>query len=71
MTDTISGIVIVLIGMLAIIGSALNWSIVTRSRKLLNIALGDTVARTIYIVIGVLLVLLGVGRILGTSWLGL
>ena len=70
MTDTISGIVIVLIGMLSIIGSALNWSIVTRSRKLLNIVLGDMVARTIYIVVGVLLVLLGVGRILGTGWLG-
>lgn len=71
MSDTILGIVIVLIGLLAIIGSALNWSIVTRSRKLLNLVLGDTVARTIYIVVGVLLVLLGVGRIVGMNWLGL
>lgn len=70
MTDTVMGIVFILIGLLAIIGSSLNWRIVTHSRKLLNIVLGDTIARTIYIVIGILLVMLGVGRMVGMDWLG-
>ncbi len=70
MTDTISGFVFILIGLLAIIGAALNWRIVTRSGKLLNLLIGDTVARTIYVVAGFLLLVLGVGRIIGFSWLG-
>jgi hypothetical protein len=70
MTDTISGVVIILIGLLAIIGAALNWRLVTRPRRLLNMVLGDTVARTIYMIVGVLLVILGVGRLVGTNWLG-
>lgn len=69
MSNTISGIIIILIGLLAIIGSALNWRLVTHPRKLFNIVLGDTIARTIYIVVGVLLVVLGVGMMLGTNWL--
>lgn len=70
MTDTISGLIIFLIGLLAIIGSALNWRIVTRSGKLLNLLLGDTVARAIYIVAGFFLLALGLGQIVGLNWLG-
>ena len=56
MTDTTLGIVLVLIGLLAVIGSALNWHIVTHSGKLLNLIFGDMIARTIYIVIVILLI---------------
>jgi hypothetical protein len=69
MSNTISGIIIILVGLLAMIGSALNWRLVTHPRKILNIVLGDTIARTIYIVVGVLLVVLGVGIMLGINWL--
>ncbi len=69
MTDTTLGIVLVLIGLLAVIGSALNWHIVTHSGKLLNLIFGDMIARTIYIVIGILLIAMGVARMFGIYWL--
>ena len=69
MTDTTLGIVLVLIGLLAVIGSALNWHIVTHSGKLLNLIFGDMIARTIYIVIGIILIAMGVARMLGIYWL--
>jgi uncharacterized membrane protein YuzA (DUF378 family) len=69
MTETVSGILIILIGLLTVIGSALNWRVVTRPGKLLNLLLGDMVARTIYIVIGILLLVLGVGRVFGLPWI--
>jgi hypothetical protein len=70
MSDTVSGILIILIGLLAIIGAALNWRIVTHPRKLLNLLLGDTIAKTIYIAVGFILLVLGIGRVLGLGWLG-
>jgi len=70
MNDTLFGIVLILSGLLAIIGSALNWRIVTHSRKILNIMLGDMVARAIYSATGFVLLLLGVNRIFGLSWFG-
>ena len=69
MTDTTLGLVLVLIGLLVVVGSALNWHIVTHSGKLLNLLFGDTIARTIYIVIGIFLMALGVARIFGIYWL--
>ncbi len=69
MTDTTLGIVLVLIGLLAVIGSALNWHIVTHSGKLLNLIFGDMIARTIYIVIGIFLIAMGVARMFGIYWL--
>ena len=70
MTDTVIGIIIILIGLLAIIGAALNWRLVTRSGKLLNLLLGDTIARTIYIAAGFVLLVLGVGKLIGMNWIG-
>ena len=67
MTDTMSGIILILIGLLVAIGAALNWRIVTRSGKLLNLLLGDTIARTIYIVIGILIAVLGFAMIIGIN----
>ena len=69
MTDTTLGIVLVLIGLLAVIGSALNWHIVTHSGKLLNLIFGDMIARTIYIVIGIFLIVMGIARMFGIYWL--
>ncbi len=68
MTDTTLGLVLVVIGLLAVVGSALNWRIVTHSGKLLNLLFGDMIARTIYIVIGVLLMAMGVARMFGIYW---
>ena len=59
----ISGIVLLVIGLLAVVGAALNWRIVSHSGKLLNRLLGDKVARVIYAAVGVLLMVLGVTRI--------
>lgn len=69
MTETVSGILIILIGLLTMIGSALNWRLVTRPGKLLNLLFGDMVARTIYFVIGILLLVLGVDMVFGLHWI--
>ncbi|MBI5296248.1 MAG: hypothetical protein HY869_12305 [Chloroflexi bacterium] len=69
MTETVSGILIILLGLLTMIGSVLNWGLVTRPGKLLNILLGDMVARTIYFVIGILLLVLGVDMAFGLHWI--
>jgi len=65
MSDTTSGIVLILLGLMSVIGSILNWRFVTRSGKLLNLLLGDTVARIIYVVIGVVVTLLGIAILTG------
>ncbi len=69
MTDTTLGLVLVVIGLLAVVGAALNWRIVTHSGKLLNLIFGDMIARTIYIVIGFFLMAMGVARMFGIYWL--
>lgn len=69
MTDPTLGLVLVVIGLLVIVGSALNWRIVTHSGKLLNLLFGDMIARTIYIVIGIFLMVMGVARMFGIYWL--
>jgi len=51
---------LIVTGVLAVIGAALNWRIVSHSGKLLNRFLGDKAARAIYSAIGVLLIVLGV-----------
>jgi len=69
MTDTTLGLVLVVIGLLVVVGAALNWRIVTHSGKLLNLLFSDMIARTIYIVIGIFLMAMGVARIFGIYWL--
>ncbi len=58
-----TGIILIMIGLLAVIGAVLNSRIVSHSGKLLNRLLGDQVARAIYSAIGVLLIVLGVMQI--------
>ena len=70
MTDTTSGIIIILSGLLALIGSVLNWRIVSHPGKLFNRLFGDTVARIIYGVVGIFLIVMGIGLLIGTHWFG-
>ncbi len=70
MTDSNVGLLISLIGVLIMVGTALNWHIVTHSGKILNRIFGDTVARVIYMIVGIALFVLGVGQMLGLNWFG-
>jgi uncharacterized membrane protein YuzA (DUF378 family) len=63
-----TGLIFVAIGILTMVGAALNWGIVTRPGKLLNRIFGDTVARIIYFVAGIFLFVVGIGRLIGTNW---
>jgi len=56
------GSVMIAIGILAVIGAALNWRIVSHSGKLLNRIFGDKIARAVYAAVGLVLVILGAGR---------
>jgi uncharacterized membrane protein YuzA (DUF378 family) len=64
----ITGYLFVGIGILIMIGAALNWGIVSRPGKLLNRIFGDTVARVIYFVAGIFLLVVGVGQLIGANW---
>jgi len=69
MTSTIVGLIMTASGVFAMMGAALNWRLVTGSEKLLNMLLGDTVARVIYFLAGVILFVLGVGELIDASWM--
>jgi len=68
MSSTTAGLVMVILGFLAMLGSAMNWKIITRSGKLLNMMLGDTIARVIYFVVGAVIFALGLEQMLGANW---
>lgn len=65
MNEAVISFVMITIGVVAIIGAALDWRIVSHSGKLLNRIFGDTVARAIYAAVGLVFVILGVFRYLG------
>jgi uncharacterized membrane protein YuzA (DUF378 family) len=65
MSENVTGVVLICSGLLAIIGSALDWRIVTHSGKLLNRLFGDMIARAIYASVGMGLIVFGVVRFLG------
>jgi len=67
MDSTLIGYLMIALGILVMLGSALNWRIVSRSGKLLNLVLGDTVARVIYFIVGLAFVYLGLNRLTGFS----
>lgn len=67
--DTVfPGLILVLFGALAMLGAALNWRIVSRSGKLLNMMLGDKVARVIYFGVGMFLFVRGIAYLIGADW---
>ena len=65
-SNLFAGIVLIASGLLALVGAALDWRIVSHSGKLLNRLLGDTVARAVYAAVGLVLLVLGVGQLIGT-----
>lgn len=68
MSSTVAGSILTVLGALAMLGAVLNWKIVTRSGKLLNIALGDMIARVIYFGVGAFLFARGIGIMIGANW---
>ena len=69
MSVTVIGLILIVAGILAMLGSALNWRIVTHSGKLFNMLLGDKIARIIYFGVGVLVFIKGIELAIGASWL--
>jgi hypothetical protein len=64
MNETVvPGLILVAIGVVTIIGAALDWRIVNHSDKLLNRIFGDMVARAIYGAVGTVLIVLRIGRL--------
>ncbi len=70
MSETTAGLIVALVGVFAMVGSAMNWRLVTHSGKLFNRIFGDKIARGIYFLVGAFLFVLGIGQILGMNWLG-
>ena len=70
MTDTTVGLILALCGVLTMVGAALNWRIVTHPGKLLNMIFGDTIARIIAFLVGLIVFALGIAEILGLNWIG-
>jgi len=67
MDSTITGYLMLVLGIIVMLGSAMNWRIISRSGKLLNMLLGDTVARIVYFVVGIVFVFLGLNQLTGLS----
>ena len=65
---TVSGLILTLVGILAMLGSALNWRIVTHSGKLFNMLLGDKIARVIYFGVGIFVFVKGIELLIGAHW---
>ncbi len=65
MNNTVTGVALILIGLLSILGAALNWAIIMRPGRLFNRLLGENAARPAYVVIGFVLLILGIGRLVG------
>ena len=70
MSNTTVGLILALVGLLVLIGTSLNWRIVTHPGKLLNRIFGDRVARVIYMFVGIVLFVLGMGQVFGLNWFG-
>jgi uncharacterized membrane protein YuzA (DUF378 family) len=64
----VTGLIFVGMGILIMIGAALNWGIVSRPGKLLNRIFGDLVARIIYFISGIFLFAVGLERLIGANW---
>ena len=68
LNSTITALIFLAMGILIMVGAALNWGIVSRPGKLLNRLFGDTVARVVYFGAGIFLFLVGIGRLIGANW---
>ncbi len=61
--EAFAGIVLILAGLFSILGAALNWGIIMRPGKLFNRLVGEKAARPIYVAVGIVLLVLGIGRL--------
>ena len=68
MNTSVVGTLLIVVGVLMMLGAALNWRFVTRGRKLFNLIFGDAVARIIYFVAGIFIFIMGIGRLIGVNW---
>ena len=69
MSIAATGFVLIVIGALVMLGSALNWYIVTHPGKLFNRLLGDKVARVIDFGLGIFIFVTGIELAIGAHWL--
>ncbi len=69
MSVAATGFVLILCGILAMLGSALNWRIVTHPGKLLNRLFGDKIARIVYFGVGIFIFVMGIELAIGAHWL--
>lgn len=69
MSTTLTGLILTLIGMLAMLGAVFNWRVVTHSGKLFNRIFGDTIARAIYFGVGCFVFVKGIELMIGAHWL--
>ncbi len=69
MSSTVVGLILIVCGVFAMLGAALNWRIVTHSGKLFNMILGDKIARVIYFGVGIFVFVKGVELTIGAHWL--
>ena len=67
MNNTVSGVVVILLGLLIMFGAVLNWRMITRPSRLFNRLAGEKIARLIYIAVGFVLMFLGIGRLVGIN----
>lgn len=68
MNSTVTGYLMVALGILAMLGSVLNWRIITRSGKMLNMLLGDKAARVVYFILGLVFVFMGINQLTSLDW---
>ena len=68
MNSTVTGYLMVALGILVMLGAAMNWRIITRSGKMMNMLLGDKIARVVYFVLGIFFLLLGINQLTGLDW---
>lgn len=68
MNSTVTGYLMIVLGILVMLGSALNWRIITRSGKMLNMLMGDKIARVVYFLLGIFFLLLGINQLTGLDW---
>jgi hypothetical protein len=66
--QTVTALIFVAMGVLIMVGAALDWGIVSRPGKLLNRIFGDLVARIIYFISGIFLFAVGLERLIGANW---
>ncbi len=62
------GLLLILVGVLVMLGAAMNWRFVTRPGKLLNIVFGDKIARVIYFGVGIFMFAKGIEIMIGANW---